>query len=62
VLHDPNLAAAYCDRLVLLSGGRVVAAGSPAQVLVPAVLEPAFGARVLVERHAVTGRPVALPL
>src|SRR4029453_1632519 len=30
VLHDLNLAAAYCDRLVLLSNGRVAAAGSPA--------------------------------
>jgi len=62
VLHDLNLAAAYCDRLVLLAAGRVAATGSPTDVLVPAVLEPAFGARVLVQRHAVTGRPVVLPI
>ena len=30
VLHDLNLAAAYCDRLVLLAAGRVVCAGRPA--------------------------------
>ncbi|MGW5558129.1 ABC transporter ATP-binding protein [Micromonospora sp. NPDC003944] len=32
-LHDLNLAAQYCDRLVLLCGGQVVAAGTPAEVL-----------------------------
>lgn len=32
-LHDLNLAARYCDRLVMLSGGRVAALGSPAEVL-----------------------------
>lgn len=33
VLHDLSLAAAYADRMVLLAAGRVVAAGTPAQVL-----------------------------
>lgn len=42
VLHDLNLAARYCDRIVVLDGGRVVADGSPDQVLVPDVLEPVY--------------------
>jgi len=46
VLHDLNLAAAYCDDLVLLDGGRVAAAGSPAHVLTTEVLEPVYGVRV----------------
>ena len=33
VLHDVNLAATYCDRLVLLHGGKVAASGTPAEVL-----------------------------
>jgi len=57
-LHDLNLAAAYCDHLVLLAGGRVVAAGPVAEVLVPEVLDPVYRVRTTVLTHPVTGRPV----
>ncbi|MFI6825417.1 ABC transporter ATP-binding protein [Micromonospora sp. NPDC050187] len=43
VLHDLNLAARYCDDLVLLGGGGVVAAGTTDEVLDPAVLQPVYG-------------------
>ncbi|MDR7276515.1 ABC transporter ATP-binding protein [Catenuloplanes atrovinosus] len=43
VLHDLNLAARYCDDLVLLGDGGVVAAGTVDEVLDPAVLEPVYG-------------------
>ncbi|WBB51275.1 ABC transporter ATP-binding protein [Verrucosispora sp. WMMA2044] len=43
VLHDLNLAARYCDDLVLLGQGGVAAAGTTEQVLDPAVLEPVYG-------------------
>ncbi len=46
VLHDLNLAAAYCDTLVLLDQGRVVASGGVGEVLVPEVIEPVYGIRV----------------
>ena len=62
VLHDLNLAAAYCDRLVLLAAGRVVCAGPPADVLEAGTLEAVFGTRVWVGRHGVTAAPVVLPL
>jgi iron complex transport system ATP-binding protein len=62
VLHDLNLAAAYCDRLVLLAGGRVVREGPPADVLEARTLERVFGARVWVGRHAMTHAPVVLPV
>ncbi|GAA3223279.1 ABC transporter ATP-binding protein [Pseudonocardia petroleophila] len=48
VLHDLNLAARYCDRLVLLDGGTVAATGPTAEVLRPEVLEPVY--RVSVRR------------
>ncbi|MBU2667118.1 ABC transporter ATP-binding protein [Actinoplanes bogorensis] len=43
VLHDLNLAARYCDDLVLLGSGGVAAAGTVDEVLDPAVLEPVYG-------------------
>ncbi|GAB3598661.1 ABC transporter ATP-binding protein [Microbacterium tumbae] len=43
VLHDLNLAARYCDELVLLARGAVVARGAPGEVLVPEVLQPVYG-------------------
>ncbi|WP_300006831.1 ABC transporter ATP-binding protein [Pseudonocardia sp.] len=42
VLHDLNLAARYCDRLVLLHRGTVAAAGPADEVLTPEVLEPVY--------------------
>jgi iron complex transport system ATP-binding protein len=57
-LHDLNLAAAYCDRVVLLAGGRVAAAGDVADVLVPGVLDAVYGVSTTVLRHPTTGRPV----
>ncbi|WP_328475200.1 ABC transporter ATP-binding protein [Actinoplanes sp. NBC_00393] len=43
VLHDLNLAARYCDDLVLLGAGGVVAAGPVTDVLDPKILEPVYG-------------------
>lgn len=45
VLHDLNLAARYCDQLVLLDRGRVAASGAPSDVLTPAVLERVYRIR-----------------
>ena len=45
-IHDVNLAAEYCDHIVVLQDGRVRAAGATETVLVPEVLEPVFGVRV----------------
>lgn len=48
VLHDLNQALAYCDEVLVLGGGRLVAFGPPEDVLTPEVLEPLY--RVRVER------------
>ena len=54
-IHDLGMAARYCDRLVLLSEGRVLAEGAPEDVLVPDIIESAFGVRSAVYRDPVTG-------
>ncbi len=55
-LHDLNLAAAYCDRLYLLSEGCIVASGTPDEVLTPALVGAVFGIEAIHTRHPVTGR------
>ena len=61
VLHDLNLAAVSCDRLVLLAGGRVLRAGTPRDVLTADVLAAGYGTPVHVARNELTGGPVVLP-
>jgi iron complex transport system ATP-binding protein len=62
VIHDLTLAAQYCDRLILLHEGRVVAAGPPESVLMPEQVGAVYGAEVCVIQHPATGRPVVLPV
>ncbi len=50
VLHDINLAARHADTLVMLSQGRVVACGTPQEVLQPALLAEVYGVHARVER------------
>lgn len=54
-IHDLNMAARYCDRLVLLSGGRVLADGTPEEVLTPERIARAFGVRAAVYPDPATG-------
>ena len=44
-LHDLNLAAMFCDHIVVLSGGVVVATGIPAEVLTEELIEMVYGVR-----------------
>ncbi len=60
-LHDLNLAALYADRVALLVGGRIVAVGSPPDVLTPSRLTAAFGVTVEVIPHPEYGTPLVLP-
>lgn len=55
--HDLNLAAAFCDRLYVLDGGRIVAQGTPAEVLDADLLWRVFGVRALVDRHPLADHP-----
>lgn len=62
VLHDLNIAALYCDRLVLLAGGQVAGAGTPAEVITYPTLTAVYGTEVYVAMNDVTGALNVLPL
>ncbi len=57
VLHDLNLASQYCDQLILVSQGKVMAEGSPQEVVTEACIRVAYGTDVHVRQHPITGRP-----
>lgn len=52
VLHDLQSAARWCDGIVMLAGGAVVATGTPAQAITPDTLARVYGVRARVEHSA----------
>ncbi|QZY04132.1 ATP-binding cassette domain-containing protein [Halobaculum roseum] len=61
-IHDLNLAARVCDRLVLLAGGEVRASGTPREVLSDDALAEAFGVRAAVNDDPAVGSPMVTAL
>ncbi len=61
-IHDLNLAAAFCDRLVLLRDGQVIADGPTRDVLTPAHVRALYGVEAEVLPHATAGHPVVVPI
>jgi iron complex transport system ATP-binding protein len=68
VLHDLNLAAQFCHRLWLVQAGDasgpggLLAAGRPEAVLLPELVQRAFGLAVQVRHHPDSGLPYLLPV
>jgi iron complex transport system ATP-binding protein len=61
VLHDPNLASLYADRVVLLERGRIQADGSPQDVFRADLIEAVYGMPVSVLPHPSRGCPQIMP-
>jgi iron complex transport system ATP-binding protein len=61
VTHDINLAAEFANRVVLLKSGRMVAAGSPGEVLTEELLSKVLDIKVLVDAHPISGAPRITP-
>ena len=57
ILHDLNLASAYCDRIALMKKGRICADGSPDTVLTQKNIETVYETRVVVKRDSAGSRP-----
>lgn len=60
VLHDINMAARYCDHLVALHSGRVLAQGAPFELMKPATLGDIYGLPMQVMTHPNGAHPVAV--
>ena len=56
-IHDLNLAAAFCDRLYVINHGRIVASGTPHEVLTAELLRDVFGVEALIDPHPLSGYP-----
>lgn len=61
VIHDLNLAAAYCDKIALLYNGQIMAHGRPHEVLTPQNIQEAFKIPVAVENNKTNNTPIILP-
>jgi len=59
VLHDINMAARYCDRLVALRGGEAIAQGEPQAIMHGEVLEKIYGIPMGILPHPHGGAPVS---
>ena len=62
VLHDINMAARYCDRLVALREGALLRQGTPEELMTSATLEAIYQLPMQVLAHPVTGEPVSVVL
>lgn len=60
ILHDLNLAGQYCEQLLLLDHGRLIASGGAEEVLDPKIILEVFKVRVAIHRHGL--RPYLTPL
>jgi len=60
VLHDVNMAARFCDDIIALHGGRMIARGTPGEIVTPETLERIYGIPMDVIRRD-HGRHVAVP-
>lgn len=62
VLHDLTLAAAFSDRIGLLSQGALVALGAPEEVLTAEAVANVYGIEVVTLPHPESGLPIVVPL
>ena len=55
--HDMNIASEFCDRLILLQGGRIFKMGSPREVITKENIEKVYGCQVWIDQNPISGMP-----
>ena len=59
VLHDVNMAAKFSDRLIALHSGKVIASGTPEELMTPDTLMKIYGMELALFPHPTTGQPIS---
>ncbi|WP_040639413.1 ATP-binding cassette domain-containing protein [Microvirga lotononidis] len=59
VLHDINMAARFCDEILALKAGRLIARGTPVEIMTPPRLQSIYGIAMDVIPHPFNGEPVS---
>jgi iron complex transport system ATP-binding protein len=62
VFHDFNLAARYCDSIILLKDGKIVAVGKSEETLTSENLKQVFSVDTIVKKHPITGQLHVIPI
>jgi len=62
VFHDFNLAARYCDSIILLNDGKIVAAGKSNETLTSENVKKVFNVDTIVKKHPITGSLHVIPI
>ena len=62
VFHDFNLAARYCDSIILLKEGKIVAVGESNKTLTSENVKKVFSVDTIVKKHPVTGSLHVIPI
>ena len=62
VFHDFNLAARYCDSIILLKDGKIVAVGNAEETLTNENVKKVFSVDTIVKKHPITGQLHVIPI
>jgi iron complex transport system ATP-binding protein len=61
-IHDLNVALLFCDRIVLLKAGRIVAQGIPEDVMQFGTIREVFGGGLYIGRNELNGKLFLVPM
>jgi len=61
-LHDLNLAAQYCDKLILMDKGKIFKKGAPHEIIEEENIRMVYGMKTFVMKNPLTGKPHLIPL
>jgi len=62
VLHDINLAADYCSRIIAIKDGTIFTDGAPAEIITYQAIESLFDTVCVVHENPITGKPYTYPV